>query len=84
MGRGQRLIVGDHCKLGNVIHEIGHAVGFFHEMARPDRDGYVKIIWKNIMPGMDFFTVDFLAQLYAERLAHCQSVYLCFRVILRQ
>ena len=78
MGGRQRLIVGDHCKLGNVIHEIGHAVGFFHEMSRPDRDGYVEIIWKNIISGMDFITLDFLAQLqvYAERLAHCQSVYI--------
>ena len=52
IGGAQRLVFGKQCKLGNIIHEIGHAIGFFHEMARPDRDEYVEIKWKNILPGM--------------------------------
>ena len=28
-----------------------HVLGFFHEMARPDRDESVKIHWENILEG---------------------------------
>jgi hypothetical protein len=37
-------------KKGIVIHELLHALGSIHMHNRPNRDKYVKILWKNIDP----------------------------------
>ena len=54
IGGPQELNVGSQCSTGSLIHEIGHAVGLFHEHTRADRDNFITVAWDNIKTGKEF------------------------------
>ncbi|XP_057607875.1 meprin A subunit alpha [Chionomys nivalis] len=48
---GQNLSIGSGCDYKAIIeHELLHALGFYHEQSRTDRDDYVTIHWDEILP----------------------------------
>ena len=71
IGGRQTISVGNSdgsvvCKHGNIVHEIAHSLGFFHEHSRPDRDQYVSVLWDNIEGG-EYETLSDTCQ------SHCSS-----------
>ncbi|NXC50416.1 MEP1A protein, partial [Penelope pileata] len=51
---GQDLSIGSGCDHKAVVeHEILHALGFYHEQSRMDRDDYVTIWWDEILEGRE-------------------------------
>ncbi|XP_060576923.1 uncharacterized protein LOC132734236 [Ruditapes philippinarum] len=48
--KGQKISC---CKYDRCIHELGHAIGFIHEISNPLRDDYIRVNYQNIMDGME-------------------------------
>lgn len=42
------MSTGSSCTTGNIVHEIGHALGMLHEHTRIDRDQYIRVDEGNI------------------------------------
>lgn len=56
------MSIGAGCDTKAVVeHELLHALGFYHEQSRSDRDDYVKIWWDQIEEGgPDMFLLCFV------------------------
>ncbi|XP_071351126.1 astacin-like metalloendopeptidase [Trachinotus anak] len=53
-GASQELSLGNGCIENGIIqHELIHALGFWHEQSRTDRDIYVKVNHENILDGRE-------------------------------
>lgn len=58
IGGKQNITLSSSCSTGNTIHEIGHAIGLWHEQSRVDRTNYITINYNNIQSGREhnFYT----------------------------
>ncbi len=50
-GGKQELLLQYYAAKGTIIHEIGHAIGLYHEQSRYDRDNFVTVHYSNVSSG---------------------------------
>lgn len=53
IGGPQPVFIGSWCSVGNIVHEILHALGFHHEHTRMDRGQHVTVVHQNILSGKE-------------------------------
>ncbi|XP_035986203.1 high choriolytic enzyme 1 isoform X2 [Fundulus heteroclitus] len=49
-GGSQSIYFAQSCSVGNLVHELIHALGLYHEHTRDDRDQYITINWPSVVP----------------------------------
>jgi hypothetical protein len=49
----QAIQGGSDCPLPSLLHEMGHAVGLYHEQSRFDRDTYISFFLDNVYDGQE-------------------------------
>ncbi|HET8753338.1 MAG TPA: M12 family metallopeptidase [Salinimicrobium sp.] len=54
VGGRQEITLSSLCSTGNTIHEIGHAIGLWHEQSRVDRENFITINYDNIQSGREY------------------------------
>ncbi|KAG8011505.1 putative tubulin polyglutamylase TTLL2, partial [Nibea albiflora] len=52
-GGAQVVYYSPSCSVGNLCHELIHALGLHHEHTRKDRDQYITVQWQSIIPGRE-------------------------------
>jgi hypothetical protein len=52
-GGTQQVWLSTGCEMEEIVHELGHTLGLFHEQARIDRNDYVNVYHANMVPDAD-------------------------------